>query len=496
MTNYISCNPLLMVVPPESQAERLDTPYYHPRFADLDDILNGQAYPCRTVEDLTTLVTDGTHVTPRYVDDGVVFLSAGNLKERGILWEDVKYISHQEHQSLSNCQPQANDVLVAKSGTVGVACVFPKDAPECSVYESVAIVRPKAAEIRADFLALFINSDLCLKQIQRSQKGIAIKHLHLTDLRGLRVPYLDPSDQQEVVRRYARVVAMANVLCKEADTSEALRNDRLISMDAVFAHELKIRRFPEPWFGRISVLPPQEIVDRLDVLGANRRFIKACAACSCFVPISTVCKIDGSNSQIPLGNQRYLAINMLPGDYWGEIEPVRIEVDERVGRKRFEAGDIAWAHLKPSILQGKTFIVREPCWGSHHFVRLATAELNEDARLVVWTYLKLRPIKRHLANQCTGKSESQKDISAEQLASLPFPSLTNEQMTRIAVAVRSRIAETHHLMRRANVLRAQADAIVAAAKRNIFDLLDEGRFKSIMVMAERAKNSAQDAEVA
>lgn len=46
-----------------------------------------------TLESLSSLITDGTHKTPTYVDEGVPFLSIKNISQGYLDLSDIKYIT-------------------------------------------------------------------------------------------------------------------------------------------------------------------------------------------------------------------------------------------------------------------------------------------------------------------------------------------------------------------------------------------------------------------
>jgi type I restriction enzyme S subunit len=135
-------------------------------------------------------VTDGTHKTPTYIDSGVPFLSARNIRAHKIDWDNTRFISQAEHESLiRRCYPKRGDVLLTKSGTIGEAAVVDRDA-EFSLFESVALLRLHNDLIDPVFLATLLNDHRVRCHYGGDIKGIAVKHLHLVDIK--RVPVIVP----------------------------------------------------------------------------------------------------------------------------------------------------------------------------------------------------------------------------------------------------------------------------------------------------------------
>lgn len=161
-----------------------------------------------TLEDgLVETVTDGTHYTPTYVDEGIPFLSAINVKENCFNpTAGYKFISKEEHfQLCKRVHPKKGDILLRKVG-VGPrwACVIPSDAFDFSIFVSVALIRSK---INPYYLATYLNSKYGQLQLLRFNKGISQPDLHLEDIRKTIVPLFSHSFYgaiEDVVRKAER----------------------------------------------------------------------------------------------------------------------------------------------------------------------------------------------------------------------------------------------------------------------------------------------------
>lgn len=195
---------------------RVDSEFYQKQYLVLDEVL-------RTALPLTNFIshlTDGTHVTPKYQEDGVKFLSSGNVSEFEVDFDDVRYIGEDEHKRLSHCQPQAGDVLISKSGRIGHAAVVPDNVTkgEFNIYEGIALLR--TIEIAPLTLAAIINSSVVQSQINRRFKGVAQPHLHLEDIRRLRIPLLSKSLSESIsdcVNRGRNLTSYSTALLKDAE---------------------------------------------------------------------------------------------------------------------------------------------------------------------------------------------------------------------------------------------------------------------------------------
>ena len=61
---------------------------------------SSQNFENKKLSEVCDLITDGTHYTPTYVDNGVVFLSAKNVTKGTIDWNRVKYVPESLHEEL------------------------------------------------------------------------------------------------------------------------------------------------------------------------------------------------------------------------------------------------------------------------------------------------------------------------------------------------------------------------------------------------------------
>ena len=151
------------------------------------------------LDDLCSIITDGTHQTPTYTKEGYTFLSSKNVTNKKIDWNNVKYISKELHQELSKrISPQKNDILLAKNGTTGVAALVDRD-DIFDIYVSLALLRPKSS-IYPQYLLHVINSPITKRQFDKNLKGIGVKNLHLKEIKNVLVPVPEYEIQKKIVK--------------------------------------------------------------------------------------------------------------------------------------------------------------------------------------------------------------------------------------------------------------------------------------------------------
>ena len=77
------------------------------------------------LEDVCNRITDGEHFRPPVTNEGVYFLSAKDVREDGVSFDDALYINNETaEKALAKCNPEYGDLLmVSRGATVGRTCV-------------------------------------------------------------------------------------------------------------------------------------------------------------------------------------------------------------------------------------------------------------------------------------------------------------------------------------------------------------------------------------
>ena len=139
------------------------------RFVELfgDVASNPNGYPIKDFDEISILITDGEHATPRRTTEGIYLLSARNVLNHALQLENVDYIDEEEYGRIARrIVPQAGDVLISCSGSIGRCCVVPKGL-KFQMVRSAALIRFNET-INPVFAEWLITSDDLQSQIAQS----------------------------------------------------------------------------------------------------------------------------------------------------------------------------------------------------------------------------------------------------------------------------------------------------------------------------------------
>ncbi|PSF37987.1 restriction endonuclease subunit S [Aphanothece hegewaldii CCALA 016] len=146
-------------------------------------------------------ITDGTHKTPNYKNNGIRFISIKNIRPyKPINWESYeKYISEDEHQELiKRCKPEYDDILFPRIGTLGFAKRI--DFKETvSIFVGLGLIKPHKNIVISKYVEYFMNSPIIYNLSHKKATGTGRKTLPLEESR--RFPFLLPplSEQHRIV---------------------------------------------------------------------------------------------------------------------------------------------------------------------------------------------------------------------------------------------------------------------------------------------------------
>lgn len=163
-------------------------------FGDLKS--NTKGWDIKTFDELTYLITDGEHATPRRTNKGIYLLSARNVLNHSIQLEDVDYIDQEEYDRIAKrVIPKAGDVLISCSGTVGRCCSVPVGL-KFQMVRSAALLRFKE-NINSVFAEYMITSDYLQEQINSSKTSSSQANLFQGKIKALKgfVPPMELQDE-------------------------------------------------------------------------------------------------------------------------------------------------------------------------------------------------------------------------------------------------------------------------------------------------------------
>jgi type I restriction enzyme, S subunit len=152
----------------------------------------------KTLVDITNLITCGVAKRPDYVDNGIPFLSARNVKNGQVIWNNYRYISEETHTQLTkNNKPRKGDILYTRVGSFGEAAIVEENT-EFSIFVSLTLIKTKD-EILNSFLRYYLNSYEVKTLAKNSISGSGVGNLNVGTVRDFLIPVPPIHEQKRIV---------------------------------------------------------------------------------------------------------------------------------------------------------------------------------------------------------------------------------------------------------------------------------------------------------
>lgn len=176
-----------------------------PDTSNLPTLPEGWCWVC--LGQLVWSVKDGPHYSPKYTEQGIPFISGGNVRPEGIDFDNAKKITSELHNELSQrCKPEKGDILYTKGGTTGIARVNTYDI-EFNVWVHVAVLK-LAGFVRPFYLQNALNSPYCYAQSQKYTHGVGNQDLGLTRMVNIVLPLPPLPEQERIVEEIDRKLSI------------------------------------------------------------------------------------------------------------------------------------------------------------------------------------------------------------------------------------------------------------------------------------------------
>jgi type I restriction enzyme S subunit len=226
--------------------DRLAEKYKEPISPDTSDLPRlPEGWIWVTLDQLAWSVKDGPHYSPEYIDQGIPFITGGNIRPSGVDFDSAKRISPELHRKYSErCKPEVGDILYTKGGTTGVARVNTYNH-EFSVWVHVAVLK-LARPLEPFYVQHALNSPFCHEQAQRFTHGVGNQDLGLTRMIRIVLSLPPLAEQKEIVAKIDHLQSITDEV------------ERIVETNLRYAEHLRQTILRDAFLGK---LVPQDLND-------------------------------------------------------------------------------------------------------------------------------------------------------------------------------------------------------------------------------------------
>lgn len=186
----------------------------------------------RKLKEVLSFLKDGTHGTHADTVEGPLLLSAKNIKDGTIRWDESdRRISQDEYEKIhSKFSLKEGDVLLTIVGSIGETAIL-KDFEGITFQRSVAFLRPNE-DISSDFLYAEIQTPAFQKDLESRKSTSAQPGIYLGDLAEISVKYAPSLEEQIKIGEYFE--QLDNIITLHQQKCNALKEFKKYMLQNMF----------------------------------------------------------------------------------------------------------------------------------------------------------------------------------------------------------------------------------------------------------------------
>ena len=143
-----------------------------------------------------TDVRDGTHDSPKYVQEGHPFITSKNVSNGFINYDDVKYVTDADYEEINKrSKVDVHDILMGMIGTIGNLALIRKE-PDFAI-KNVALIK-YTGDVDYQYLYQALQAGCVTNQLSTGMDGGTQKFVSLKKIRELDIPFPDGWEQREI----------------------------------------------------------------------------------------------------------------------------------------------------------------------------------------------------------------------------------------------------------------------------------------------------------
>lgn len=217
-------------------------------------------------------ISDGTHQTPSYVEAGMSFMSAQNIKPFKFMPHKCRMVSNNDYeQYIKNTKPEKGDILMARVGAgIGEAAIIDTEI-DFAIYVSLCLMKPFLHTYDMNYLLVWLNGYYGRNSSKKNTlgKGTSQGNLNLNLIRGFVIPFPPIQEQLRIVNR----VNLLTRLCDKLE-QEVVQATHYASqlMEAVLQEAFSVQEAAKS--AQIIEFHPDQTTPEAELLAAARGKIR------------------------------------------------------------------------------------------------------------------------------------------------------------------------------------------------------------------------------
>lgn len=213
-------------------------------------------------------ISDGTHQTPNYVEDGIPFMSAQNVKPFKFIPHKCRMVSNNDYEHyIKNTKPEKGDILMARVGAgIGEAAIIDTEM-DFAIYVSLCLLKPFLYTYDMNYILVWLNGCYGRNSSKKNTlgKGMSQGNLNLNLIKGFAIPFPPIQEQLRIINRVNSLTRLCDKLEREVAQSTHYASQL---MEAVLQEAFSVQEAAKS--AQVIEFHSEQVTPEMELLAAAR----------------------------------------------------------------------------------------------------------------------------------------------------------------------------------------------------------------------------------
>lgn len=157
-------------------------------------------WPEFRLDEITTLIIDCPHSTPKWTDSGVIVLRSNNIRNGALDLANPSFTTEEGYlDRIKRAIPTEDDIVLTREAPMGEVCIIPKGL-KCCLGQRMVLIRADKTQVIPEYLLYAIQSSYIQNQISWNEgTGTTVSNIRIPNIKALKIPLPSLNIQRGIV---------------------------------------------------------------------------------------------------------------------------------------------------------------------------------------------------------------------------------------------------------------------------------------------------------
>lgn len=153
------------------------------------------------LDEVTNLIVDCPHSTPKWTDSGVIVLRNQYIKNGRLNLSNPSFTTEEGYSArIKRAVPSAGDIVLTREAPMGEVCMIPKNL-KCCLGQRMVLLRANKDILDSEYLLYVLQSPFLQHQISWNEgTGTTVSNIRIPSIKAFQIPAPDLTEQKRIAR--------------------------------------------------------------------------------------------------------------------------------------------------------------------------------------------------------------------------------------------------------------------------------------------------------